>query len=336
MSQNTCLVITSIQGSENKVLKNYAALCEKNKISFILAGDTKTPKNFRLEGCEYLGIEEQETLPFNLAKLLPHKNYAKKNLAYLQAIKKGNTIIIETDDDNLPLEEFWNQRTSEVKGDLANNGNWVNVYGYFSDQRIWPRGFSLKHLKDPLAGLQTKIPGSFFSPVQQALVNENPDVDAIYRLSMELPFHFQRREPVILDSGAVCPFNSQNTTWFKQAFPLLYLPSYCSFRMCDIWRSFIAQRILWTNGWHLSFHNSSAIQQRNEHDLIKDFEDEVSGYLNNHLIMEDLRALNLKAGAEYLYENLRACYKLMTDKNYIAKEELPLLEAWIYDLQSLN
>jgi hypothetical protein len=282
-----------------------------------------------------MDIETQERSPFSIARLLPHKNYAKKNVAYLQAISKGATMIIETDDDNLPESPFWLPRNAQVKGDIAGGESWVNVYRYFTDALIWPRGFSLKHLKNSLVPLKPSDK-SIFSPIQQALVDKNPDVDAIYRLMLPLPFDFKKREPVILDQGAACPFNSQNTTWFKEAFALLYLPSYCSFRMCDIWRSFVAQRILWTNGWHLSFHSSSAYQERNEHDLIKDFEDEVSGYLNNHNMMDQLNALDLEAGEANIFENLERCYEMLIEQNYIGKEEMPLLKAWIADLRSLG
>ena len=54
-------------------------------------------------------------------------------------------------------------------------------------------------------------------------------------------------------------------------YPLLYLPAYCSFRMTDIWRSFVAQRIAWENGWRLLFHGPTMEQERNVHDLMKDF-----------------------------------------------------------------
>src|SRR5690606_37869618 len=144
-------------------------------------------------------------------------------------------------------------------------------------------------------------------------------------------FNFDNRNTVILGKDSVCPFNSQNTTWFKEAFPLLYIPSHCSFRMCDIWRSFVAQRILWTNGWHLSFQAPTAVQDRNEHDLIKNFEEEISGYLNNHSIMEDLKKLDLKEGENHIYENMLICYKLLIEKKHIEEQELPLLEAWIED-----
>ena len=74
----------------------------------------------------------------------------------------------------------------------------------------------------------------------------------------------------------------------------MYLPSTCTFRMTDIWRSFIAQRILWENDSNLLFHSASAEQDRNEHNLLKDFKDEVPGYENNQLIIDILTNLKLK------------------------------------------
>jgi len=63
-----------------------------------------------------------------------------------------------------------------------------------------------------------------------------------------------------------------------------------------------------------------------------DFEEEISGYLNNAKIVEELKALPLLSGEANIFQNLRACYKLLTDKNYVDKKELVLLEAWIQDI----
>ena len=48
--------------------------------------------------------------------------------------------------------------------------------------------------------------------------------------------------------------------------------------MTDIWRSFVAQRILQENDWAVLFHAPTVSQERNEHDLMRDFADEVPGY----------------------------------------------------------
>src|ERR1039457_962260 len=65
-------------------------------------------------------------------------------------------------------------------------------------------------------------------PIQQGLANEDPDVDAIYRLLLPLPISFRTDRRLALGRGTWCPFNSQNTAWFPAAYPLMYLPSYCS------------------------------------------------------------------------------------------------------------
>jgi hypothetical protein len=153
---------------------------------------------------------------------------------------------------------------------------------------------------------------------------------------MELPIDFEDSKNVAIGNKTWCPFNSQNTTWFKEAFPLLYLPSFCSFRMTDIWRSFVAQRVGWTCGWHILFHSPTAYQERNAHDLLKDFEDEVPGYLGNSKICRELEALDLKEGREYIFENLVRCYEMMVAKKYIDRRELDLLDCWIKDLTELG
>lgn len=330
------LVITSI-AAPNPVLKECAAGAGMNNFRFIVMGDVISPPDFKLEGCEFYSIEAQEKLPFRLANILPKRHYGRKNLGYLAA--KDSEIIIETDDDNFPHPDFWEKREQIVQAELIENKGWYNVYADFSQENIWPRGFPLENLLEAneKSEVRKKNIGPVIasnSPIQQGLADENPDVDAVYRMTMKLPVSFDKRGPLVLGAGAWCPFNSQNTTWFKEAFMLMYLPSYCSFRMTDIWRSFVAQRIAWTCGWNILFHNSTVWQERNAHSLLKDFADEVPGYLNNAKICHDLEQLELKTGKDNLSENLMRCYKELTNKKYIGIEELPLVEAWIEDVHA--
>jgi hypothetical protein len=105
--------------------------------------------------------------------------------------------------------------------------------------------------------------------------------------------------------------------------------------MTDIWRSFIAQRIAWTCGWNILFHSATMHQERNEHNLMNDFKDEIPGYCNNKLIMERLQALKLKEGEEHISENLLACYKELIELELIGKEEMLLLKTWLNSIMSL-
>ena len=329
------LIITSIANDKHPILIQFAEECKKRNLNFIVIGDTKSPADFKLEGCDFWSVERQQTLPFSLAKITPTRHYSRKNLGYLLAIKNGVTELVETDDDNIPREEFWNETQRKVKSYAFENTGWVNVYHYFTKQFIWPRGYPLEELQKKQTELSTLKLESIDCPIQQGLADENPDVDAVYRLTYPLPLSFEIKNKIALGRNAWSPFNSQNTHWFKEAFALMYLPSYCSFRMTDIWRSYVAQRIAWECGWSILYHESTVWQERNEHNLMKDFEDEIPGYTNNLNICKELQNLSLKAGKEHIYENLITCYQKLIEINVIGKDEITLLNAWIADLSKL-
>ncbi|HEX8559803.1 MAG TPA: STELLO glycosyltransferase family protein [Pyrinomonadaceae bacterium] len=331
MKEALAVVVTSISGP-NPVLRALAGGCQERGHRFVVVGDEKSPADFRLEGCDYYGLDAQRATDFGFARLCPVRHYARKNLGYLLAIRGGARVIVETDDDNFPREEFWGERRRAQPVPTVGGGGWVNAYRYFTEANIWPRGLPLDRVKDPVAEFDALAVTDADCPVQQGLADENPDVDAIYRLVAELPQSFRRDRRVALAAGAWCPFNSQNTTWWADAFPLLYLPAYCSFRMTDIWRSFVAQRVAWEQGWSVLFHEPTVWQERNEHNLMRDFRDEVPGYLHNDAIREALAGLTLPPGVGRLGEAVTACYEKLVEMSLVGREELPLLAAWLEDL----
>ncbi|MEI6350290.1 MAG: STELLO glycosyltransferase family protein [Verrucomicrobiota bacterium] len=324
------LVVTTIS-PPNPVLEALASGAAENGIRFIAIGDEKSPADFALEGCEYYGLADQRKLDFKFAGACPTRHYARKNIGYLLAMQSGAEIIIETDDDNFPREGFWQPRLRRSKAAAFGESGWVNAYRYFSDNQIWPRGLPLDEVNTALADFETLPQRTVDCPIQQGLADENPDVDAIYRLLLSLPQNFRDDRRLALSAGAWCPFNSQNTTWWRDAFPLLYLPAFCSFRMTDIWRSFVAQRLAWTNEWSLLFHEPTVCQERNEHNLMRDFQDEVPGYLHNRAICETLESIDFAAGSDAISGNLRRAYAALTEKGYIGMGEMPLLDAWLDD-----
>jgi len=141
---------------------------------------------------------------------------------------------------------------------------------------------------------------------------------------------------IVLSERTYCPFNSQNTLWWPEVYPLLYLPSFVSFRMSDIWRSFVAQICLYELGKHIVFREPTMFQVRNEHCLIEDLKDELPGYLNNIKIIELLTELKLSRSPESIGENLYLCYERLVSKDILVQDELPLLELWLKDVASLS
>jgi hypothetical protein len=326
------LIITTIF-EPNDVMRSIADHCRELGWAFIIAGDSKSPADFQLDGANFLSLSHQRNMG-EYGKLCPEKSYARKNFAYIQAIKQGAPWIIETDDDNMPKENFWQTPDRQVAGLGVEHKGWVNAYRYFSDTFIYPRGYPIdRALPDWVDAPRAEKRGTWTCPIQQGLADENPDVDAVYRMLYPLPLNFQNASPLVLGQGSWCPFNSQNTVFFPEAYPLLYLPATCAFRMTDIWRSFIAQRILWTCGWRLSFHSATVYQERNEHILLRDFEDEISGYLGNSKIVTLLSELDLPEGPAHIYDNLKACYEVLTEAGFFRPEEMELLRAWLREIQ---
>jgi len=331
MDEKTTLVVTSIS-APSAALRALAAGCRQHGIDFIVIGDEASPTEFDLDGCRFYSLREQPQLNLSFTRQCPTRSYARKNIGYLLAIRDGATKLIETDDDNFPHGDFWTARPRRQRVRSISNGRWINVYRYFTDANIWPRGLPLDQVNSSGSAYDDIPEQETDCPIQLGMVDQNPDVDAIYRLLMPLPQSFRTdRRVALLNSW--CPFNSQNTTWWRDAFPLLYLPAYCSIRTTDIWRSFVAQRIAWTNDWGVLFHEPTVWQERNEHDLMRDFRDEVPGYLNNSNLCEALGKLNLKRGVENLSTNLRICYEEMVRMRLVGAEELDLLDAWINDIE---
>jgi hypothetical protein len=331
-------IITTIQEPTPSVfglVERLAAIGGK----LIVAGDSKGPACFegppeRPWPVEFLSLAAQESGRFKLAENLPTKHYARKNIAYLHAIAAGAECIYETDDDNAP-NDAWRLRVESINGSRVvaapGGSRWVNVYRYFTDENIWPRGLPLDEIRQN-APTVCETGRSLRAPVQQGLVNGSADVDAIWRLVMDREFAFDDDPSVYLEPGNWCPFNTQSTWWWPVAYPLLYIPSYCSFRMCDIWKSFVAQRCLWAMGLGVVFHAPEVVQDRNPHDLMRDFRDEIPGYEQNRRIAEILEALDLPGDPNQVGGNLRRCYEALILAGVFPEQEMALVGAWLGDL----
>lgn len=341
MSNDFVAVITTIQEPTASVIGLVESLAEVGG-RLIAVGDQKGPFKFDLpgsapKGCEFYPLDRQKQLPFDLAKILPTKHYARKNLGYLLAIQQGAPCIYETDDDNAPVGG-WKPFPVEIQAQPVAARPWMNVYRLFASENIWPRGFPLDRVTDRSTWVHdaTASLQSCRCPIQQGLADLSPDVDAVWRLILDHEFTFEKRDSVWLPPGTWCPFNSQNTWWWPEAYPLLYLPAYCSFRMTDIWRSFVAQRCLWEMGAGLVFHSADVVQQRNAHNLMRDFSDEVPGYLNNDRLVKTLTDLKLTPGAGNVGPNLLKCYEALHQAGLFPADELPLVKAWLADVQAVS
>lgn len=335
MPMTSTLIVTTINGP-NDVLHALADGAKKENTDFIVVGDRKTPANFQMDRVRYFSPAAQDELFPQISQLIPWNHYARKNIGYLAALASGSDWLVETDDDNYPIEGFF-QNPDKLAGvrPVETEGDWLNAYDCFNpDKDVWPRGYPLELLaqrwQNPVQyGAELEVEPCLV----QGLADDNPDVDAVFRLTRQLPVVFDKGvKPIRLNPGNWCPFNSQNTWIRRDIAALAYLPSFCSFRMTDIWRSFVAQRCLWEQGEGVVFIAPTVRQERNEHNLLKDFEDEVPGYVKNNFIVSLLTETTLVGDYS---SDITRCYESLVKAEIIPAKELQLLRAWLTEVDRL-
>jgi hypothetical protein len=330
MSTSNYIIITSIN-SPTEAVKQFSKI---NNHIIIVVGDIKTPNTYECPGVHFISIKDQKSLDFKLIKKLPYNHYCRKMIGYLVAIKSGADRIIDTDDDNIPYYDWGFPEFEGIFDSLDENMGFINIYKAFTHQKIWPRGLPLRLINSDseinfsTQNLKCKI------GIWQGLADEDPDVDAIYRLTSDKPCHFNKRAPLVCKKGTLSPFNTQNTLIRKELFPLLYLPTYVSFRYTDILRGLVAQPIMWLQGYELGFTQATVIQKRNPHDYFKDFISEIPMFETTEKAFELVSQCIISSLS--VEDNMFLAYKALYTNNIVTADELNMLEAWLSDLSRIS
>ncbi len=324
------VVLTTIFQPTDAILR-LASNCDNY---IIVAGDRKTPENWSIKNAAAKVdlIKHDCSIGSKLEKVLPFNHYSRKMLGYIFAANNGANVIYETDDDNYPKDNWYMPDFASAEKFVAQDRGFVNIYKYFSDSDIWPRGFPLELINDEKSVInENELQISDLKiGIYQGLVDNEPDVDAIYRLLKNNKCVFDNKPSLALSKGTICPFNSQNTFTRRELFPLLYLPSTVTFRFTDILRGLIAQPLMWNEGFHLCFTKATAIQERNVHNYLKDFESEIPCYLLAQRVVNI--AINSIKPANSLKDNMFSVYESLLVENIVKKEELNILQAWLEDI----
>lgn len=279
------IAVTSIASQSAPGIAKLFQLADTCSSELVIIGDKKTPTwdKSALPGfVHYFSVEDQIDKWPNLAKLLPFNHYARKNLAYLWAIENNATILLDTDDDNSSEIDIFDNVPNNFRS-IDSEVEWVNAYGYFGKHEIWPRGLPLDEARKPLSEC-IESPAGLDWHCFQSIVDGDPDLDAVGRMLYPENHYFDNQAPLILTGRNFCPTNSQATLWKKPILPLLYLPVTSSFRMTDIWRGIVLSGYMRESFLNTVIGKLGFRQDRNEHNLISDFLDEVPGHEHNRLI----------------------------------------------------
>ncbi|MBN2714358.1 MAG: hypothetical protein JXX14_00810 [Deltaproteobacteria bacterium] len=318
------IVITSIS-RPTQAVREFAALCGYH---LVVAGDQKTPADWECENVTFISAAQQQALAYPLTKTLPWNHYCRKMIGYIYAIRAGATVIVDTDDDNLPYENWTFPTFSGDFDVLQSNASFFNIYSLYTKRKVWPRGYPLELICSEVSVQIDK--SSTTVGVWQGLADDDPDVDAIYRLVFSELFKFEKRAPVVLSPGVYCPYNSQNTATRKELFALLYLPATVTFRFTDILRGIVAQPIMNAAGFSLGFTEATVYQERNEHNLLADFVSEIPCYTQIQDVINFVSsAISRRASVG---DNLYNAYISLEKNKIVTTDELSILESWLQSI----
>jgi len=325
---------------------------------YVVVADMNGPSEYDdVEGVIYLTVERQRALHFQIMDHTPWRHFGRKNIGFLFAIAHGAKVIYDTDDDNrlkvhqIPILGF--DKASEVRlpGPVNVTRPAVtpgkppvfNAYPSFNPTcgHIWPRGFPLDHVVGHGAENWTLSHGMLDRPpaVQQFLADQDPDVDAVFRLTRQLPCSFDGLpaglpEVMAIPQQVFLPYNAQATVHLHEAFWGLLLPVTVHGRVSDIWRAYLTQKLLWDIGQVISFAPAHVVHDRVAHDYLKDFQSEGDLYLKSAAIVGFLAKWT--SDAPTLVERLEQLWAALYSRGFVEEGDLRLAQAWIRDLLAIG
>ena len=200
----------------------------------------------------------------------------------------------------------------------------------FTKEYIWPRGFPVRLEKIISGEITDKI--NYNINISQGLVQGDPDVDAVYRLyqhGKDFKFDNNKSLYLSLERNTFSPTNSQNTTFKKETFPLLYLPSTVTFRYTDILRGYVILALCDRWKINIGFRSADVFQERNEHDLLIDLNSELPMYNDSDTIVNKLKIAIEKKPKTNLKDDVFQIYETLLKMDVVKELELSILKEWL-------
>ncbi|WP_298208146.1 hypothetical protein [Ferrimicrobium sp.] len=274
-------IVTTTINPPTEAIRRYDAMEGWN---LIVIGDRKTPTDYQLECGRYVSPADQESYDQLLSDAIGWNCIQRRNFGILLAYEMGAEVIALIDDDNIPQPNWGSQILVGTETEVQWYETSLDAFdpvGATNYPALWHRGFPLELLSqrryDKPVSRQIKV------DIDAGFWNGDPDIDAICRLEHAPECEF---DPSLfpIASSVMAPFNSQNTMLSREVIPHYFLYPHIG-RMDDIWAAYYVQ----AHGYQAVFTEPSVYQDRNEHDLMRDFKAEILGYTNNFSLLRDLK-----------------------------------------------
>ena len=293
-------IATTTINKPTKALKLFA----KNKNCKLIVSLDKKSKNFELKNSIVLSTKYQEKKWPRLSKLVGWNCIQRRNFAILEAYERGAEMIALIDDDNIPYNNWFKNifLNKQIKcNEIKTNKKIFDPVGFTNHSNLWHRGLPLelvnnrKYKKEKKQLIKPDIQANFW--------NGDPDIDAVCRMIFKPECNFKKNIFPFF-SKKISPFNSQNTLITRKVIKDYFLFPHIG-RMDDIWASFYVT----SKKYRVLYNEPTVYQQRNVHNLIKDFKDEYIGYVNSLRLVESL------------YKSSENIYNFLPKKSALAFDE---------------
>lgn len=276
----TSTIVTTTINPPTKAIQLYDSFDDWD---LIVIGDIKTPQDYRLVNGTYVTPQEQDDYDHDLSDAIGWNCIQRRNIGIAMAFERGAERVALIDDDNIPLTNWRDNITVGKEIAVTSYTTDLEAFdpvGATNYSHLWHRGYPLELLSQ--RDYTNKSSARVTVDIQASFWNGDPDVDAICRLEHAPECDFDS-STFPIHSGTCAPFNSQNTVIARSVLPFYFLYPYIG-RMDDIWASYYVQAL----GYSVVFTAPTVYQERNEHNLLADFDAELIGYRNNLQLLRDL------------------------------------------------
>ncbi|CAM9705879.1 unnamed protein product [Ectocarpus sp. 4 AP-2014] len=343
-------------------------LAELGEWCVVVVGDKDGPTEYNVAGVVFLTTCDQEALPYRITDLIPWNHAGRKNIGYMYAIHHGAKVIYDVDDAHVlmrPEEGVPFSETSSAEHELSffsrPSTGVHNPYPCFGGAGVvWPRGFPPAKIRDKSSSMCGVVMGGGGAGDQrvgvvQALADNNPDVDTLYRMTCApggSPLSFVEDSPPLPGSSlrlvpawTFSPYNAKATLHFPVAFWGMLLPVTVHERVSDIWRSYFTQTLLPSAGAVVGFAPPWVTRELEDPNSYRDdFQAELPLYEQSGALVDFLlqyrHAVEDEASAQASpvsqASRIEALSVRMYEHGIVEGEDVVLTQAWLKDLQDVG
>lgn len=309
------------------------------EVEFFIACDRNTPVDVNLF-CDGIpstyAIHADQQTDWKCSDALTWNCIARRNIAFLEALKSGADAIYSWDTDNIAISTDHFDQIEMILDHPFDGLFGSSRTGWFdAGQLIAPQHRHRGIPYDNVPQHHYDAVTNFKVGVAAGLVIGNPDVDATLRMEHNPEIHSISeiaRAGVLIDVNTHTVFNTQNTAVIRELVPAWFMMPGVG-RHDDLYASLIVQRVARERGYHVHFGKPLVWQQRHPHDQIVDLRAEIEGMAHIRQLADLLDHIQL-VGRDVIADT-RKIYETLSHCHFIPEQAVRAALLWLADCEDV-